>query len=892
MEESLKKNSMESTDSCGCGCGHDHHEEHEHEEHAHEEHHHHDDEHCGCGCEDHDHDHHEHEHHDHDHEHHEHEHHHHHDDEHCGCGCGDHDHNHEHHEHSHSTASAKRVYILENLGCAHCASKMEEQIQHLDGVESATISFATKQLRLNAADPDALLPQIRKICTSIESEVKVVPRDPKPSASADVTTKIYLLENLGCAHCASKMEEQIADLDGISEATITFATKQLRVTAKNPDRYLDQIRKICTSIESEVVVKEKDPKPKAQTATSETHAASKKETFSKEKIDTICIIIGAILFVAGEIMEHKGFATTATLPVFVIAYLALGGVIVVKAAKNISHGQVFDENFLMSVATLAAFAINDSAEAVGVMLFYRIGELFEEKAVERSRGQIMDAVDLRPEVVNLIVGDDIQVIPSEEAQVGDVLLVRPGDRIPLDGVILEGSSRIDTSPITGEPVPVAVNKGDEITSGCVNTSGQLKIRVEKPLEESMVTRILDSVENAAASKPKIDRFITRFAKVYTPCVVGIAVATALIPSLVTGNWHYWIYTAITFLVMSCPCALVLSIPLAFFSGIGAGSKKGILFKGGLSIEGLSNLGAVVMDKTGTITEGNFQLQKVVTAGKYNENELLSMCAGCEQNSTHPIANSIVAAAKERGIQFEKPSSLEEISGHGIVAEMPEGKVLCGNRKLMDKFGVTIGELKEAAYGSEVFMAVNGTFAGYMLISDTIKPDAKEAIASLKKLGLHTVMLTGDSEDSAKAVGKDAGIDEIYAKLLPEDKLNALKKVREAHGTVMFVGDGINDAPVLAGADVGAAMGSGADAAIEAADAVFMNSNVDAIPQSIAIARNTNRIAWQNVVFALVIKIAVMILGLAGHANMWMAVFADTGVAMICVLNSIRILYKK
>ena len=902
MEEKLEKNSMESTDSCGCGCGHDHHDEHEHAEHAHEEHHHYDDEHCGCGCEDHDHEHHEHEHHhhdddhcgcgceDHDHEHHEHEHHHHHDDDHCGCGCEDHDH--EHHGHSHSTASAKRVYILENLGCAHCASKMEEQIQHLDGVESATITFATKQLRLNAADPDALLPQIRKICTSIESEVKVVPRDPKPSASADVTTKIYLLENLGCAHCASKMEEQIADLDGISEATITFATKQLRVTAKNPDRYLDQIRKICTSIESEVVVKEKDPKPKAQTATSETHAASKKETFSKEKIDTICIIIGAILFVAGEIMEHKGFATTTTLPVFVIAYLALGGVIVVKAAKNISHGQVFDENFLMSVATLAAFAINDSAEAVGVMLFYRIGELFEEKAVERSRGQIMDAVDLRPEVVNLIVGDDIQVIPSEEAQVGDVLLVRPGDRVPLDGVILEGSSRIDTSPITGEPVPVAVNKGDEITSGCVNTSGQLKIRVEKTLEESMVTRILDSVENAAASKPKIDRFITRFAKVYTPCVVGIAVATALIPSLVTGNWHYWIYTAITFLVMSCPCALVLSIPLAFFSGIGAGSKKGILFKGGLSIEGLSNLGAVVMDKTGTITEGNFQLQKVVTAGKYNENELLSMCAGCEQNSTHPIANSIVAAAKERGIQFEKPSSLEEISGHGIVAEMPEGKVLCGNRKLMDKFGVTIGELKEAAYGSEVFMAVNGTFAGYMLISDTIKPDAKEAIASLKKLGLHTVMLTGDSEDSAKAVGKDAGIDEIYAKLLPEDKLNALKKVREAHGTVMFVGDGINDAPVLAGADVGAAMGSGADAAIEAADAVFMNSNVDAIPQSIAIARNTNRIAWQNVVFALVIKIAVMILGLAGHANMWMAVFADTGVAMICVLNSIRILYKK
>ena len=879
---------------CGCGC-----EDHEHEHHAHEHLHHHD-EHCGCGCEDHEHEHHEHEHphhhdehcgcgcEDHKHEHHEHEHLHHHD-EHCGCGCGDH----EHHGHSHNALTAKRVYILENLGCAHCASKMEERIQALEGVESATITFATKQLRLGAADPDALLPQIRKICTSIESEVKVVPRNPAPAASTDTTTKTYLLENLGCAHCASKMEEQIANLEGISEATITFATKQLRLTAKNPDRYLDQIRKICTSIESEVLVKEKDPKPKAQSPTTATHqTASKKKFFSRENVDIICIIIGAVLFVAGEIMEHKGFGTSATLPVFVIAYLALGGVIVVKAAKNISHGQIFDENFLMSIATLAAFAINDSAEAVGVMLFYRIGELFEEKAVERSRGQIMDAVDLRPEVVNLVTGDDIQVIPSEEAQIGDILLVRPGDRIPLDGIVIEGNSRIDTSPITGEPVPVAVNEGDEITSGCVNTSGQLKIRVEKPLEESMVTRILDSVENAAASKPKIDRFITRFARVYTPCVVGIAVATAILPSLVTGNWHYWIYTAITFLVMSCPCALVLSIPLAFFSGIGAGSKKGILFKGGLSIEGLSKLGAVIMDKTGTITEGNFQLQKVVSTGKYTENELLSMCAGCEQNSTHPIANSIVAAAKEREIQFEKPISLEEISGHGIVAEMPEGKVLCGNRKLMDKFGVTIGELKEAAYGSEVFMAVNGTFAGYMLISDTIKPDAKEAIASLKKLGLHTVMLTGDSEDSAQAVGKDAGIDEIYAKLLPEDKLNALKKVRQAHGTVMFVGDGINDAPVLAGADVGAAMGSGADAAIEAADAVFMNSNVDAIPQSIAIARSTNRIAWQNVIFALVIKIAVMILGLAGHANMWMAVFADTGVAMICVLNSIRILYKK
>ena len=917
MEEKLKKDSMKSADSCGCGHEHAHHSHDEHEEHHDHEHH---DEHCGCGCENHDHEDHEHEpphhhehcscgcedhkheHHAHEHKHHEHEHPHHHD-EHCGCGCEDHehehhahehlhhhdehcgcgceDHEHEHHEHEHPH------HHDEHCGCG-CEDHKHEHHEHEHHHHDEHCSCGCEDHKHEHHEHEHLHHHDEHCgcgCGDHEHHGH--------SHNALTAKRVYILENLGCAHCASKMEERIQALEGVESATITFATKQLRLTAKNPDRYLDQIRKICTSIESEVLVKEKDPKPKAQSPTTATHqTASKKKFFSRENVDIICIIIGAVLFVAGEIMEHKGFGTSATLPVFVIAYLALGGVIVVKAAKNISHGQIFDENFLMSIATLAAFAINDSAEAVGVMLFYRIGELFEEKAVERSRGQIMDAVDLRPEVVNLVTGDDIQVIPSEEAQIGDILLVRPGDRIPLDGIVIEGNSRIDTSPITGEPVPVAVNEGDEITSGCVNTSGQLKIRVEKPLEESMVTRILDSVENAAASKPKIDRFITRFARVYTPCVVGIAVATAILPSLVTGNWHYWIYTAITFLVMSCPCALVLSIPLAFFSGIGAGSKKGILFKGGLSIEGLSKLGAVIMDKTGTITEGNFQLQKVVSTGKYTENELLSMCAGCEQNSTHPIANSIVAAAKEREIQFEKPISLEEISGHGIVAEMPEGKVLCGNRKLMDKFGVTIGELKEAAYGSEVFMAVNGTFAGYMLISDTIKPDAKEAIASLKKLGLHTVMLTGDSEDSAQAVGKDAGIDEIYAKLLPEDKLNALKKVRQAHGTVMFVGDGINDAPVLAGADVGAAMGSGADAAIEAADAVFMNSNVDAIPQSIAIARSTNRIAWQNVIFALVIKIAVMILGLAGHANMWMAVFADTGVAMICVLNSIRILYKK
>lgn len=776
-------------DEGSCGCGHDHHD-HEHE--------HHHDEDCGCGCG--------HDHHDHEHEHHH--------DEDCGCGCGcgcDHDH-HDHEHHHDEVSPAKAVFLLENLGCANCAAKMEEKINALPGVESAVITFATKQLRLNAEDPEALLPQIQKICSSIESQVIVKPKE------------------TGQKHT-----------NAVSHHNSTPAAKK------------------------------------------EEHA---------EMLELTGLILGTLFFITGLVSERMGLQSNFVFAVYIAAYVVLGGSVLLEAGKNIAHGQVFDENFLMGIATLGAFAIGDYPEAVGVMLFYRVGEFFEHKAVERSRGQIMDAIDMRPETVNLVTDTGIRVIPAEEAAVGDILLIRPGDRIPLDGTVTEGSSRIDTSPITGEPVPVSAGVGSDVTSGCVNTSGQLKIRVEKPLSESMVTRILDSVENAAASKPKIDRFITKFARIYTPCVVFAAIAIAVIPSLVTSNWHYWVYTAITFLVMSCPCALVLSVPLAFFSGIGAGSKKGILFKGGVSMEALHNVKAIVMDKTGTITEGNFRLQKAVPMGEISEADLLRICASCEQNSTHPIAHSIVTAAKEQGIQLSNPSSLEEIAGYGISAKMADGDVLCGNQKLMDQYDVKIPDLKNENYGAEVFLAVNGTFAGYLIISDTLKPDAKSAISRLKSLGLYTVMLTGDSKANAEAVAREVGIDEVHAKLLPQDKLNILTEVRSKQGAVMFVGDGINDAPVLAGADVGAAMGSGADAAIEAADTVFMNSNVSSIPAAISIARSTNRIAVQNVVFALAIKLCVMILGLLGFANMWMAVFADSGVAMLCVLNSIRVLYKK
>ena len=707
------------------------------------------------------------------------------------------------------------------------------------------------------------------------------------AAGENASNYVYILENLGCANCAAKMEAKINALPEVTSAAITFATKKLYITGNHPEKLLPQIQHICSSIESQVNVI-----PENETASSIDKKHSLGTSLSKH-LDLVEISIGSILFIAGLLLHDSNVNHLVLLSIYIISYLTLGRHILLEAARKLLRGHMLDENFLMSIATIGAFAIGEYPEALGIMLFYRIGEFFEQTAVERSRKQIMEAVDLRPDVVSRAVHDTIEIIPADMANVGDILIIRPGDRIPLDGIVIDGNSRIDTSPITGEPVPVSVTVGSTVISGCMNTSGQLKIRVQKVLGESMVSKILDSVEHAAANKPQIDRFITRFAKIYTPFVVGTALLTAIVPSLITGEWMHWVYTALTFLVISCPCALVLSVPLAFFSGIGAGSKKGILFKGGLSIEALSKIKAVVMDKTGTITQGNFKLQKIVAAtNNFSEEELLHICASCEQYSSHPIANSIVTAAKEKHLELSEPSAMEELAGHGIVATLEGKQILCGNQKLMKHYQVAIDNISEKTYGAEVFLAIDGTFAGYFLISDTIKDDAASAIKRLKRQNLHTAMLTGDSEDSASVVAANVGVDETYAKLLPQDKLEILTKIRKKHGAVMFIGDGINDAPVLAGADVGAAMGSGADAAIEAADTVFMNSNMNAIPEAIAIAKQTNMIANQNVTFALAVKLLVMILGLLGFANMWMAVFADTGVAMICVVNSVRILYTK
>lgn len=611
---------------------------------------------------------------------------------------------------------------------------------------------------------------------------------------------------------------------------------------------------------------------------------------NEEKKEILFIGSAAVLFVAGLFLQGRTEITAVVL--FLVAYVILGGEILYSAAMNLCKGHVFDENFLMSVATIAAIGIGDFAEAVGVMLFFRVGEWFEETAVSKSRSQIMEAVDMRAETVLFMQGKEAKAIPTEEASVGDVILVRAGDRIPLDSVVLEGESRIDTAPITGEPIPVRVKEGDFVLSGCVNLSGVLKLRVEKVLEESMVSRILESVEHAAASKPKIDRFITRFARVYTPIVVWVALITAIVPSLITGDWSKWIYTAITFLVISCPCALVLSVPLAFFVGIGTGSKKGILFKGGLAMETLQQVKTVVMDKTGTITKGVFEVQSYVTGEDITETELLLMVAECEAGSTHPIAESIVRSAEEKHLSLNPSKSVEEIAGKGICAVTERGVILCGNRALLEDYQVDIPMQGADTAGTEVYVACNGKWTGTIVISDAIKEDSKEAITQLKKFGLRTVMLTGDSKQSADAVAKETGIDEVYAKLLPEEKLQKLQEIRETYGKVMFVGDGINDAPVLAGADIGGAMGSGADAAIEAADVVFMTSSMQGIVEALEIAKVTNRISMQNIVLALGVKAVVMLMGFFGVANMWLAVFADTGVAMLCVLNAIRILRRK
>lgn len=776
----------------------------------------------------------------------------------------------------------KKKYLISGIDCANCAAKLEAKMNELPEVDNVVLTFATGQLLVEAPDLDKALPALRKIADKIE-----------PGTIIEELKRIGKNKSMAGGHEHSHEHNHGHDGHGHSHK---HAECGCHDHGHGGEHEHEHIGCGCHShehnhrhVESGGYIHEHSHEHASEGENSQDVIGSR-HLLAEKKDEFISIGAGIVFFIAGLVIGHFTDMNILYAGVFIVSYLVLGGEVLLTAVKNISRGKVFDENFLMGIATIGALVIGEYPEAAGVMLFYRVGELFEDIAVGRSRKQIMEAVDMRPETVRLVDGDGIVQCSPEEVKIGDIIEVRVGDRIPLDGEVIKGESRIDTSAVTGEPVPVTVGEGTPVLSGCVNVSNVIYIKTTKLLEESMVSRILEAVENAAASKPKIDRFITKFASIYTPLVVLAAVFTAVVPSLITGDWEHWIYTALTFLVISCPCALVLSVPLAFFAGIGAGSKKGILFKGGVSLETLAGIKAVVMDKTGTVTEGNFKVAEIMTDG-ITEEQLLAYAGSAEKLSTHPIAVSIMKEVAGRCVNIPEALDTKEVPGKGMEVSLQDGKLLCGNRQLLENNGVKIPEASKDIYGTEVFIAFNGRYVGCIIINDTIKKDSKQAVADMRKYGLWTAMITGDSEENARNVANITGIDEVYAKQMPEDKINNLVKIREKHGAVMFTGDGINDAPVLAGADVGAAMGNGADAAIEAADVVFMNPGLGAVPESIRIARETKRIAMENVIGALVIKACVMVLGFAGIASMWMAVFADSGVAMLCVVNAIRILFR-
>ena len=618
----------------------------------------------------------------------------------------------------------------------------------------------------------------------------------------------------------------------------------------------------------------------------------------KQKKMLYRIIVTFLLFAVLMVCEHTGrmdgWNKIVLFVIYLVPYLVIGYDIVYKAARNISHGQVFDENFLMMIATFGAFGVGEYSEAVAVMLFYQVGELFQGYAVGKSRQSISDMMDICPEYANIEEDGVLKQVDPDDVEVGSIIVVKPGERIPLDGIVVEGESLIDTAALTGESVPRSAKAGDEIISGCVNGSGTLKVKTTKEFDDSTVAKILELVENASSKKAKVENFITRFAKYYTPVVTIGAVILAILPPLILGGgWAEWIQRACIFLVISCPCALVISVPLGFFGGIGAASKIGVLVKGSNYLEAVAEMTTIVFDKTGTLTKGEFKVTDVITENGSKE-ELIELAALGEGYSNHPIANSI-REAYGKELDLNRVTNTEEIAGHGIKAVIDGKTVLLGNEKLMKSESIFYTPCK--SMGTVVYVACNGVFEGAVVISDTIKDGAKEAIHDMKQVGVrHTVMLTGDRKEAAETVAQTLGIDEVHAELLPGGKVEqveALLKAEKEKERLAFVGDGINDAPVLTRADIGIAMGSmGSDAAIEAADIVLMDDDVTKIASVVKIARKTLRIVKQNIVFALAIKALVLILGALGMANMWEAVFADVGVSVIAILNSMRTLNEK
>ena len=605
------------------------------------------------------------------------------------------------------------------------------------------------------------------------------------------------------------------------------------------------------------------------------------------------IIISAILFIIAIIIPLKNEWISRS--IFIVSYIIVGYEILKKAFRNITRGKVFDENFLMSVATIGAFAIGEFPEAVAVMLFYQVGELFQSYAVDKSRKSISNLMDIRPDYANLLKDEKEEKVDPDEIKIGDIIIVKPGEKVPLDGIVIEGSSMLDTKALTGESIPKKAIVGAEVLSGCINKDGILKIKIKKEFEESTVSKILDLVENASSKKSKSENFITKFAEFYTPIVVIIAVILAIIPPLILKNtsWTVWIYRALSFLVVSCPCALVISIPLSFFGGIGGASKQGILIKGSNYLEALSKTEAVVFDKTGTLTEGVFEVQKIMASGLAEE-ELIEIAAHAEGYSSHPIANSIkLAYGKE--INNKKIIDIKELPGKGILANIEGKNVLIGNEKLMQENNINYKKLEEV--GTILYMSIDNNFAGAILISDKIKKDSNKAIKELKSHGIKkTIMLSGDKKEVAESISKELGMDGVYSELLPTDKVEKfeeLLKNKSKNSKIAFAGDGINDAPVLALADIGIAMGAlGSDSAIEAADIVIMTDEPSKIVTAIKLSKKTMKIVKENIVFAIFVKVLVLLLTALGITSMWWAVFADVGVSIIAIINSLRMLSKK
>ncbi len=626
------------------------------------------------------------------------------------------------------------------------------------------------------------------------------------------------------------------------------------------------------------------------------HSHEHNHSHGSEGLNTtkiIQLIAGILLFSAGLLLERLYPGNRyLNLSAFILSYVILGGEVVFKALKNISRGQIFDENFLMSIATIGAFIIGDFPEAVAVMLFYQVGEYFQDAAVRRSKKSITDLMDIRPDYANIKVGSDIKKVSPETVKIGDVILVRPGEKIPLDGTVLDGESMLDTSALTGESVPRTARMGDSVLAGCINQSGVLTIEVTKAFGESTVAKIIDLVENASSKKAPSENFITTFSRYYTPVVVGLAVLLSIIPPLfLNGSWSEWINRGLIFLVISCPCALVISIPLGFFGGIGAASKRGILVKGSNYLEALNSLDTVVFDKTGTLTRGVFEVKTVLPEVNYTQEQVLVLAAKAEAFSNHPIALSIMKAYG-KPVDKEALRHYEELSGYGIRVTEDSSVILAGNDKLMKREG--IGFKENNAIGTKVYVAVNGSLAGVIVIADEIKADSRRAITGLKAKGVRkTVMLTGDNKQIGEAIAGELKLDEVHAQLLPHQKveqLELLDKAKPVKGKLAFVGDGINDAPVLARADIGIAMGGlGSDAAIEAADVVLMTDEPSKLVDAIAIAGFTKRIVWQNIAFALGVKGVFLLLGAFGIATMWEAVFADVGVSLIAIVNAMRVL---